>query len=276
MSRSLFWGLNGGVNNNYILLTEETGVLTIDDVNVNNAETLYWGDGTSTPLVSGSNASLSHDYGGAIGEKLIIIGDRANLNSIKITTNVKNVNVRGCGIMGGINISNAGLEKIYFDNPQKVDVIYLPQNNLTSIDLSGINISTQIDVRENPLLSKILLPNDFGSTAFNIRGTSVGVIGLDHYGSAGSVSYQDCGMNQSDADQNINDLYSNKSAYEGHTPNLYIVGSGTYGTPNTQPSGTYDGTTDWSGGLPTSPMAKIYDLENNVTGTYNFNFTDIP
>jgi len=35
-------------------------------------------------------------------------------------------------------------------------------------------------------------------------------------------------------------------------------------------TGTYNGTTDWSGGLPTSPGAKAYDMKNNVTGTYNF------
>ena len=35
-------------------------------------------------------------------------------------------------------------------------------------------------------------------------------------------------------------------------------------------TGTFDGTTDWSGGLPTSPAAKAYDLLNDVTGTYNF------
>jgi len=35
-------------------------------------------------------------------------------------------------------------------------------------------------------------------------------------------------------------------------------------------SGVFDGTTDWSGGLPTSPGAKAYDMLNDVTGIYNF------
>lgn len=36
------------------------------------------------------------------------------------------------------------------------------------------------------------------------------------------------------------------------------------------PSGTYDGTTDWVGGVPTSPKAKLWDMRYNRSSLWQF------
>lgn len=54
----------------------------------------------------------------------------------------------------------------------------------------------------------------------------------------------------------VNKIYAWANANANNGVTLQIGGN------NASPTGTYDGTTDWSGGLPTSPKAKLWHLVN--------------
>lgn len=55
----------------------------------------------------------------------------------------------------------------------------------------------------------------------------------------------------------IDKIYTWANTNSNNNVNLNIGGN------NAAPSGTYDGTTDWSGGVPTSPKAKLWHLVNS-------------
>jgi hypothetical protein len=142
---------------------------------------------------------------------------------------------------------------------------------LTELDLSMFGFSgADFNLQQATLLATLSLPSPMSCTNFLVN---LSALDMDfNFGTAitdcATINYADCGMSQANQDENINNIYTSRAAFAGAT--CTVAGT------NATPSGTYDGTTDWSGGLPTSPMAKIYDLVNNITGTYNFTFTDIP
>src|SRR4030043_120312 len=78
---------------------------------------------------------------------------------------------------------------------------------------------------------------------------------------------RNCDLSRTNVDNIINEMWArcqDVTAYR-NTANKTAYFGGNNGV-----TGTFDGTTDWSGGLPTSPAAKAYDLLNDVTGTHNF------
>lgn len=55
----------------------------------------------------------------------------------------------------------------------------------------------------------------------------------------------------------VNKIYTWANTNANNSVTLIMGGN------NASPTGTYDGTTDWSGGLPTSPKAKLWHLVNS-------------
>ncbi len=78
------------------------------------------------------------------------------------------------------------------------------------------------------------------------------------------VNCLNCNMTNTNVNLFIDKIYAWANTNANNSVNLNIGGN------NAAASGTYDGTTDWSGGLPTSPKAKLWHLVNSRSWTITF------
>jgi hypothetical protein len=253
-----------------------------------------WGDGNSDTYPPGSYSSTSatpnpieHTYtsGGTYNIKFVG-GDIEQIYRVDL---ISNTYVNSLDLSP---LANYGASLLLYNNPNLTELLLPTSRSYSNISLYGNNLSDlnfksgimngngqglNFHLYDNPLLSSMinLTIKEVGNfrtynTLLDKDWDFENVLVFHNE----LVDYNGCGMSQVNQDANINAIYTNRAAFDpAGFPTVTCIGTT---NPNATPSGTYDGTTDWSGGLPTSPMAKIYDLENNVTGTYNFNFTDVP
>lgn len=273
MSRQLFWMLNGSVLEYPNILVNgssfEFSTLNISSGSID----VDWGDDSSN-VYTGNNSSVSHVYAASGEYNIVITGDIESITSAEIITqsSLQGVNYKGLTGLTGVSIYNCdNLATVKLPSACSVGnfIINFCEALTSAINISGWTITGRIDVSENHLVSEINPPTTTLSSRYYTFATSISDMHFDKV-SAPILHYRDCGLTVSEQDQCINEIYANRSSYSAMTPTIYYIGNL---TPNATPSGTYDGTTDWLGGEPTSPQAKRYDLENNVTGTYNFTFT---
>lgn len=257
-----------------------------------------WGDGNSDTYVPGSynpgGTPIQHTYANAGDYNIKFTGgDFGNITTLNIFNNsyVKIINVSGVFAYSGVSIvdinfySNPNLTSVIFPvlSGKTYRIIRLHDCALTSLDFRGATYSApsggyNFELYNNPALTEVLNLTIESTGVFKVYNTSLdknwAFDTITTYHNNG-IYWYDCGMSQANQNANVNAIYAIRAQLKdtAFVDELTIIG---IVTPNATPSGTYDGTTDWAAGAPTSPMAKIYDLENNVTGTYNFNFTDIP
>lgn len=196
------------------------------------------------------------------------------------------------GIIGVLNLSNFGFYYSEFgftlDNCDGVTnvvfgtaisgkaVLANIRNNATlqSIDLSWISPTTGVlTVTMNPALTELIMfatPLTMTAATMFIQNNNVlqflDLSKLKTGSTAVTLRIDNNTWSTAEVDQIINVLYDARNIYTAAcTINI--------GGTNENPSGVYDATTDWSGGLPISPEAKRYDMNNDVTGTYLLNVT---
>jgi hypothetical protein len=146
--------------------------------------------------------------------------------------------------------------------------------NLISIDFGDINgqVTGIHYIYNNAKLEEFITrQNNLGNIlAYGIFSQNTILTEIDNYQDAIYAAYiemYNCDLNRTNLDNIINEMWDrcqDTAAYR-NAANKRLLASGNNGL-----TGTYDGSTDWSAGLPTSPAAKAYDLVNDVTGTYNF------
>lgn len=79
-----------------------------------------------------------------------------------------------------------------------------------------------------------------------------------------ALDFNNNNMTNTNVNLFIDKIYAWANANANNSVNMNIGGN------NAAPSGTYDGTTDWSGGVPTSPKAKLWHLVNSRSWTITF------
>lgn len=202
---------------------------------------------------------------------------------------IKSINFSNTGIIGNIDLSNIQwlVNEVYITCQNNTEItgftfyahattkyssITITSNaKINSLDFSWLSPTSGsiFRVSSMPLLSTLTMFNNAlvaTSGTYYINSNNI----LDPFDATklitnGTVTirYDSNNWDQSEVDAIVNAIYEARSSYLG------AVTFNTKGT-NASPSGVFDDITDWSGGVPISPKAKIYDLLNDITGTYYF------
>lgn len=159
------------------------------------------------------------------------------------------------GISGVLDLSNVNVD---------VGNLYVYNNpNLTSIDFRNITWRS--------FSTDLWMQNDTSLTSFEIDAGEVEDIRVSSCGFTSFVipfgtllvfknncEMANLSLDQLAVDTIVNNVWDNRTKWSvpAYTPTWNFINT-------TTPTGTFDGVTDWSGGVPTSPQAKLWDLDNN-------------
>ena len=143
---------------------------------------------------------------------------------------------------------------------------------LTSLDIGCWVFTGPMYMRVNAKLTTFVHPSSTPTAMTSWRWCDENTILQSYTNYAQSIyatnfEFDNANLTTTQVDNLINEMWDrcqDTSFYStSANKNVKLTGNNGY-------TGTFDAVTDWSGGQPTSPGAKAYDLLNDVTGTYNF------
>lgn len=166
-------------------------------------------------------------------------------------------------------LKNTEVTKLYFTLSNGGHVrdsyaLFLPFLSNTLVDFTCRDLFAQLipDCTALIKLTKV----DFRSVARvadgGLSGNSVDY--LPNTTTLKQLQFENNNMTNANINLFIDKIYTWANTNNNNNVNISLGGN------NAAPSGTYDGSTDWSGGVPTSPKAKLWHLVNSRSWSITF------